>query len=54
MMHLGLLEQRIASRPPVTQAFMLCHDSNSHFVSSKGLKISLVSAHIYLLVYPSC
>lgn len=54
MMHLGLLEQRIVSRPPVTQAFTLHHDSNSHFVSFKRLKISLVLAHIYLLVQPSC
>lgn len=54
MMHLGLLEQRIVSRPPMTQAFTLHHDSNSHFISSKRLKISLVLAHTYLLVQPSC
>lgn len=54
MMHLGLLEQRIVSRPPVTQAFTLHHHSNSHFVPSKRLKISLVLEQTYLLLQPSC
>lgn len=54
MMHLGLLEQRIVSRPPVTQAFTLHHNSNSHFVPAKRLKISLVLERTYLLVQPSC
>lgn len=54
MMHLGLLEQRIVSRPPVTQAFTLHYNSNSHFVPSKRLKISLVLEQTYLLLQPSC